>query len=129
MAISTQRRKQVLQNHGLWGNRNLRGFTSRKSFCVLLISLAVIAILPPIFFHFKLRRFHQMQLRKCSWLNDPPLVCAHGGDTTKAFPNTMTAYHTALHIPVDCIEIDVSRSSDGVLFALHDRYMLALSYA
>ncbi|GFZ09705.1 PLC-like phosphodiesterases superfamily protein [Actinidia rufa] len=32
----------------------------------------------------------------------------------------MTAYHTALRSQVDCIEIDVSRSSDGVLFALHD---------
>lgn len=32
------------------------------------------------------------------------------------------AYHEALRSNVDCIEIDVSRSSDGVLFALHDRY-------
>ncbi|KAG5520313.1 hypothetical protein RHGRI_033024 [Rhododendron griersonianum] len=63
----------------------------------------------------------EMQLRKCGWLNSPPLVCAHGGDSSKAFPNTMTAYRAALHSQVDCIEIDVSRSSDGVLFALHDR--------
>ncbi|KAK4489990.1 hypothetical protein RD792_000644 [Penstemon davidsonii] len=34
----------------------------------------------------------------------------------------MDAYHIALSSQVDCIEIDVSRSSDGVLFALHDRY-------
>lgn len=31
------------------------------------------------------------------------------------------AYNFALRSQVDCIEIDVSRSSDGVLFALHDR--------
>ncbi|KAA3453705.1 glycerophosphodiester phosphodiesterase GDPD4 [Gossypium australe] len=35
------------------------------------------------------------------------------------FPS-MSAYSIALHSQVDCIEIDVSRSSDGVLFALHD---------
>ncbi|KAK3013693.1 hypothetical protein RJ639_008603 [Escallonia herrerae] len=63
----------------------------------------------------------EMLLRKCSWLRNPPLVCAHGGESSKAFPNTMAAYHIALDSQVDCIEIDVSRSSDGVLFALHDR--------
>lgn len=38
----------------------------------------------------------------------------------------MDAYHIALGAQADCIEIDVSRSSDGVLFALHDRYTFAL---
>ncbi|GJV86751.1 glycerophosphoryl diester phosphodiesterase [Tanacetum coccineum] len=63
----------------------------------------------------------QLELIKCRWLNNPPLVCAHGGDASKAFPNTMDAYQIALRAQVDCIEIDVSRSADGVLFALHDR--------
>ncbi|KAJ0025115.1 hypothetical protein Pint_07219 [Pistacia integerrima] len=94
---------------------------TRKAFRWLLITLAFIAIVPPVFFHFRLRHFHQMQLEKCGWLNDPPFVCAHGGDSTNAFPNTMAAYRSALHSQVDCIEIDVSRSSDGALFALHDR--------
>lgn len=62
-----------------------------------------------------------MQIKKCSWLSNPPLVCAHGGDSSSAFPNTMAAYHSALRSRADCIEIDVSRSADGVLFALHDR--------
>lgn len=35
----------------------------------------------------------------------------------------MAAYRIALDSQADCIEIDVSRSSDGVLFALHDRYV------
>lgn len=35
----------------------------------------------------------------------------------------MEAYQIALDSQADCIEIDVSRSSDGVLFALHDRYV------
>ncbi|XP_052202103.1 glycerophosphodiester phosphodiesterase GDPD4 isoform X2 [Diospyros lotus] len=92
------RRQQLQQRHGLWRNPNRRVFTSRRSFCLLLTCLAVIAILPPIFFHFKLKRFHQM-----------------------------AAYHAALHSQVDCIEIDVSRSSDGVLFALHDRDLQRIS--
>ncbi|VFQ82203.1 unnamed protein product [Cuscuta campestris] len=100
----------------------LKGFTSRKQiFRYLLISIAVIAILPPLYFHFKLRRFIQVQEQKCSWLRNPPLICAHGGDSSKAFPNTKTAYQIALSSQVDCIEVDVSRSSDGFLFALHDR--------
>lgn len=33
----------------------------------------------------------------------------------------MDAFRMALNSRVDCVEIDVSRSSDGVLFALHDR--------
>lgn len=33
----------------------------------------------------------------------------------------MDAYRIAIQNQVDCIEIDVSRSSDGILFALHDR--------
>ncbi|KAK5832378.1 hypothetical protein PVK06_016180 [Gossypium arboreum] len=69
----------------------------------------------------------ETKLRKCGWLNNPPLVCAHGGDSTNAFPNTMSAYSIALHSQVDCIEIDVSRSSDGVLFALHDRDLQRIS--
>ncbi|XP_023534993.1 glycerophosphodiester phosphodiesterase GDPD4-like isoform X2 [Cucurbita pepo subsp. pepo] len=66
-----------------------------------------------------------MQQGKCKWMNDPPLVCAHGGDSSKAFPNTMDAYSLALRSQANCIEVDVSRSSDGVLFALHDRQGLA----
>ncbi|KAG6736946.1 hypothetical protein POTOM_060106 [Populus tomentosa] len=135
MAISTRlgggegRRHQpsLLQRHqGRWRNNRfpkLKFSGSRKSFRYIIIILAFIALLPPIFFHFKLRRLHQTQLKKCGWLNDPPLVCAHGGDSINAFPNTMAAYHLALRSKVDCLEIDVSRSKDGVLFALHDRYI------
>lgn len=89
--------------------------------------LVVIALAPPVFFHFRLRRFHQMQMKTCGWMRNPPLVCAHGGDSTYAFPNTMAAYRSALHSRADCIEIDVSRSADGILFALHDRELQRLS--
>lgn len=60
-------------------------------------------------------------MRMCNWLESPPLVCAHGGDSSRAAPNTMDAYRLAVHSRVDCIEIDVSRSLDTTLFALHDR--------
>ncbi|KAJ0972857.1 hypothetical protein J5N97_020816 [Dioscorea zingiberensis] len=89
--------------------------------------LVLLAIIPPIFLHFSLRRFHQLRSEKCGWLENPPLVCAHGGDSSKAFPNTMDAYQFALDSHVDCIEIDVSRSSDGILLALHDRDLQRMS--
>ncbi|CAN8235554.1 unnamed protein product [Cochlearia groenlandica] len=94
---------------------------SRKLKRILLISVVFLAIFPPLFFHFKLRRFRQIVAKNCDWLLHPPLVCAHGGDSTLAFPNTIDAYSYAIRSRVDCVEIDVSRSSDGVLFALHNR--------
>ncbi|KAL2335813.1 hypothetical protein Fmac_010259 [Flemingia macrophylla] len=111
---------------------NSRTIMARKALRVpsrklIILSLAILAILPPIFFHFRLRRFHQMQHKRCRWLNDPPLVCAHGGDSSKASPNTMASYFHALQSHVDCVEIDVSRSSDGILFALHDRDLQRLT--
>uniref|UniRef100_A0A803QBK3 glycerophosphodiester phosphodiesterase n=1 Tax=Cannabis sativa TaxID=3483 RepID=A0A803QBK3_CANSA len=128
MAISTNRlgRRWVTCTVRTLGLVMDFGFLPRDSSSII-ITLAFIAIFPPIFFHFRLRSLHQLQLRKCSWLNNPPLVCAHGGDSTKAFPNTIAAYHSALASQVDCIEIDVSRSLDGVLFALHDRDLQKIS--
>ena len=38
----------------------------------------------------------------------------------------MDAYSYAIGSRVDCIEVDVSRSSDGVLFALHNRLQTLL---
>ncbi|PKA57160.1 hypothetical protein AXF42_Ash002464 [Apostasia shenzhenica] len=93
----------------------------------LLVILAFLALTPPIFFHFRLRRLYQMRLWKCGWLESPPLVCAHGGDSSRAAPNTMEAYRIALDSHVDCIEIDISRSLDGTLFALHDRDLQRMS--
>ncbi|ONH89598.1 hypothetical protein PRUPE_8G003500 [Prunus persica] len=130
MAISTRlgRRLSLHQRQQRFGfGAFLFRFSSKRVFRAILISLVFIAFVPPIFFFFKLKRFHQTQLRKCGWLNEPPLVCAHGGDSSKAFPNTMAAYHFALHSQVDCIEIDVSRSLDGVLLALHDRDLQRLT--
>lgn len=115
-----QQRRLRLERHGLLSRKfspKLRVFTSRKFFRSLLIALALIAILPPIYFHLRLRTFQkvypalsfysfgcvnflfpnyfkhyiivQVQSQKCSWLRSIPLVCAHGGDSSKAFPNTV----------------------------------------
>ncbi|XP_004290261.1 PREDICTED: glycerophosphodiester phosphodiesterase GDPD4 [Fragaria vesca subsp. vesca] len=125
MAMTTRvgRRQQQQRRSGLG---NIR-FSSKRLFRTILISLAFLALVPPLFFIFKLKTFRLTQLQKCGWLNSPPLVCAHGGDSSSAFPNTMAAYHSALNSQVDCIEIDVSRSSDGVLLALHDRDLQRIS--
>ncbi|KAK9941530.1 hypothetical protein M0R45_007234 [Rubus argutus] len=126
MAISTRLgRRHQQRNYGF--RAFLIRFSSKRVFRTIIISLAFIALVPPIFFLFKLKTFRLTQLRKCGWLNSPPLVCAHGGDSSSAFPNTIAAYHSALNSQVDCIEIDVSRSSDGVLLALHDRDLQRIS--
>ncbi|XP_066335189.1 glycerophosphodiester phosphodiesterase GDPD4-like [Miscanthus floridulus] len=93
----------------------------------LLLLLALLALVPPAFFHLRLRRLHRMRERKCGWVVSPPMVCAHGGDSTNAIPNSMDAFRMALDARVDCVEVDVSRSSDGVLFALHDRDLQKMS--
>ncbi|KAK3426483.1 glycerophosphodiester phosphodiesterase GDPD4 [Eucalyptus grandis] len=127
MAILGRRRERELGGGSYGFPMRLTRHSWRRQFRILIICLALIALLPPIFFHFRLRSFRQAQLKKCSWLNSPPLVCAHGGDLYKAFANTMAAYQDALRSQVDCIEIDVSRSSDGVLLALHDRDLQRIS--
>ncbi|XP_044511894.1 glycerophosphodiester phosphodiesterase GDPD4 isoform X2 [Mangifera indica] len=124
--LRRQRHQQLPQSLQILNPRRLFS-PSRRAFRWLLITLTFIAVVPPVFFHFRLRHFHQMQLKKCDWLNDPPFVCAHGGDSINAFPNTMDAYRSAIHSQADCIEIDVSRSLDGVLFALHDRDLQQIS--
>lgn len=39
-----------------------------------------------------LSSFMQMQIKNCGWMRNPPLVCAHGGDSTNAFPNTVSLH-------------------------------------
>ncbi|XP_073003588.1 glycerophosphodiester phosphodiesterase GDPD4 isoform X1 [Typha latifolia] len=100
---------------------------SSNRFLRLLLLIAFFALIPPLVFHFRLRRIHQMRSRKCGWIENPPLVCAHGGDSTRAAPNTLDAYRIALSSRVDCVEIDVSRTLDGALVALHDRDLQRMS--
>ena len=55
--------------------------------------------------------------------DDPPLVCAHGGDVTAAAPNTMAALNAALEAGAQCIEVDVALTKDGSLVCLHMRQL------
>ncbi|KAL1212493.1 Glycerophosphodiester phosphodiesterase GDPD4 [Cardamine amara subsp. amara] len=116
-----RQRRRPLDGGGTRRRLFFRPLYSRKFKRMILFAVAFLAIFPPLFFHFKLRRIRQIVSQKCDWLHHPPLVCAHGGDSTLAFPNTIDAYSYAISSRVDCIEVDVSRSSDGVLFALHNR--------
>jgi glycerophosphoryl diester phosphodiesterase len=50
-----------------------------------------------------------------------PLVIAHRGDSFHALENSPDAIHRALSYPVDMIEIDIRRSSDNVLYVMHDK--------
>ncbi|KAI5055162.1 hypothetical protein GOP47_0030307 [Adiantum capillus-veneris] len=90
-----------------------------RIFILLLLLLCFLLAFAPAFL--LRQRSNQKLARKCSWLRNRPLVCAHGGDTSIAPPNTLEAYDRALIAKADCIEIDASRSQDGVLVALHDR--------
>lgn len=50
-------------------SRRIRVFVSRKSvFRYLLLTLAIIAIIPPVYFHFSLRHFHQVSQFLLSFL-------------------------------------------------------------
>uniref|UniRef100_A0A7S3VJM4 glycerophosphodiester phosphodiesterase n=1 Tax=Dunaliella tertiolecta TaxID=3047 RepID=A0A7S3VJM4_DUNTE len=52
----------------------------------------------------------------------PPVICAHGGDTSTGLPpNTAAALQQAIAIGSGCVEIDVARTSDNVLVVLHPR--------
>jgi glycerophosphoryl diester phosphodiesterase len=57
-----------------------------------------------------------------------PLICAHGGDISGGLANTMPAYRRALaHAAVSCVEVDVSRTRDDQLVALHQRQLLSIA--
>ncbi|XP_047087838.1 glycerophosphodiester phosphodiesterase GDPD4-like isoform X1 [Lolium rigidum] len=107
--------------------RSLRRCLPASRLLRLLFLLAALSLVAPVFFHLRLRCFHRMRERTCGWIASPPMVCAHGGDSANAFPNSMDAFRMALDARVDCVEVDVSRSSDGTLFALHDRDLQRMS--
>ncbi|CAI5476952.1 unnamed protein product [Closterium sp. Yama58-4] len=50
----------------------------------------------------------------------PPLVCAHGGDSSSAPPNSLAALERAVAAGADAVEVDASLTADGHLVALHD---------
>lgn len=53
-------------------------------------------------------------------LGPPPLVYAHRGDSAHATDNSIQAFTLAVEAGTDGIEVDVRRSSDGVLVLSHD---------
>jgi glycerophosphoryl diester phosphodiesterase len=55
-------------------------------------------------------------------LTPAPLVYAHRGDRSRAPDNTLQAYRLAVEAGTDGIELDVRRTSDGVLIMSHDAH-------
>mgnify|MGYP001821510617 FL=1 len=53
-------------------------------------------------------------------LTPAPLVYAHRGDRSRAPDNTLMAFDLAVEAKADGIELDVRRTSDGVLVITHD---------
>lgn len=102
MAIIEWRRQRRRPLDGGGTRRRLffRPLYSRNFKRTILFAVAFLAIFPPLYFHFKLRRIRQIVAQKCDWLHHPPLVCAHGGDSTLAFPNTVNSldlFYCILH--------------------------------
>ncbi|KAL2631389.1 hypothetical protein R1flu_016075 [Riccia fluitans] len=114
-ATMLRRRQLQLPRPGLHSRRLPFRFSFRNFVFVLLL-LGGLTIAPSIYFFLT-----ETEIHDCDWLENPPLVCAHGGDTSNAPANTLAAYQLALDAGVNCIEIDASRARDGVLMALHDR--------
>jgi glycerophosphoryl diester phosphodiesterase len=50
-----------------------------------------------------------------------PLVIAHRGDSSEALENSLGAIRRALSYSVDMIELDVRKSTDNVLYVMHDK--------
>lgn len=55
---------------------------------LVLLLLVLLVISPQLYFYTKLL-LSQGKKQECEWLNHPPLVCAHAGDTSQAPPNTV----------------------------------------
>jgi glycerophosphoryl diester phosphodiesterase len=62
---------------------------------------------------------------KIKQLHDPSsknvLVAAHRGDWRNAPENSLQAYQLAINMGVDIIEIDLGKTSDGVIIIMHDQ--------
>ena len=59
MAISMRSGRR--QQRGGGGGFRIRLSSQRRLFRTIIISLVFIAVVPPIFFHFRLKRLHQVQ--------------------------------------------------------------------
>lgn len=51
-------------------------------------------------------------------------ITAHRGYSAKYPENTLAAFQGALDLGVDCIELDVQQTADGVLVVMHDQNLL-----
>lgn len=59
------RRQPLQQKQGFWRNIYYTNISNRRYFRLLLVALAFVAIIPPIYFHFSLKRFQQVCIYLC----------------------------------------------------------------
>jgi len=52
--------------------------------------------------------------------SDRPLVIAHRGNSSVAPENTLPAFHAAVELGVDMVELDYAHSADGMPIVFHD---------
>lgn len=62
-------------------------------------------------------------LQKLEHASDYVMVVAHRGDWREAPENSLQAYENCIRMGVDMLEIDIQRTSDGVLVVMHDEYV------
>lgn len=62
-------------------------------------------------------------LQKLDQASDYVMVVAHRGDWREAPENSLQAYENCIRMGVDMLEIDIQRTSDGVLVVMHDEYV------
>lgn len=58
------------------------------------------------------------------WIKpDRPLVIAHRGYSLVAPENTLLAYHKAIEVGADMVEMDINMTKDGELVMIHDHFL------
>ena len=57
---------------------------------------------------------------------EPPLVCAHGGDSARVATNTLPAFKAAVAAGEGCLEVDSAATADGQLVVLHRRELAGM---
>ncbi len=82
---------------------------------ILLAALAVVGVIRYLLF---------WQAREVTFYPEGRLLClAHRGVPSRAPENTLPAFQEAFKAGVDCVELDVMETADGVLIVRHDYYL------
>ena len=87
---------------------------------IIVVVVAVLIVVGSVFVH--RRTFSDVFAEQ-----SVPEVVAHRGDSVYAPENTMPAFELAIEEGVDCIELDIHQTKDGVIMISHDDNLLRVS--